>query len=236
MLSSIGSSVASSWMANTSQMVDKLFSQIDTKNQGYIDETGLTSALQQVSGSSTNSSNGVSADELFTHLDTNGDGKVTKQEMVNAMKKMEAELQSQFDRMRTNGAMGANGSGAPPPPPPPSDDAGFTKDELTAQLQQIGSTDSKRSSLLTDIINNFDKADTDGDGKVSFKEAMAYKQASSTTGSTSTTASSSSSTATSSSDTDAKVLRQIMQLMHAYGVFGQNSSQSTTSRGLSVSA
>lgn len=63
------------------------------------------------------------------------------------------------------------------PPPPPVERRervpairGFTKDELTSQLSDIGSSDSTRSSLISNIINNFDEADTDSDGKVSFQK------------------------------------------------------------------
>jgi hypothetical protein len=75
--------------------------------------------------------------------------------------------------------------------------------------------------LLTKIVENFDAADTNEDGKVSFTEAMAYDQSS--TSSTSSTTSSSDVSSTSSSDTestqtaDAKIFRQIMELMRSYG-------------------
>jgi hypothetical protein len=97
------------------------------------------------------------------------------------------------------------------PPPPPGSDAGFTKDELSSQLNEIGTSDSQRSSLISDIVQNFDEADSDGDGKVSFKEAMAYDQEqSSTTGNTN------SETVARTEDSSRKLMMQIMQLMHAY--------------------
>ena len=65
----------------------------------------------------------------------------------------------------------------------------------------------------------FSSLDGNGDGKVSFKDAMAYDQANQTGasgGGSSTTASSASAT----SDTtklDAQIMKQIMELMRAYG-------------------
>ena len=120
----------------------------------------------------------------------------------------------------------------PPPPPPDSNrsgDTGFTKDELNTQLSEIGSSDSARSSLISNIVQNFEKADTDGDGKVSFKEAQAYDQssnASSTANATSAT-SSSSSTDSSALTSDAKLYRQLMELLRTYGE--NNSTLSTLS-------
>ena len=111
-----------------------------------------------------------------------------------------------------------------PPPPPSESDAGFTEEELTDQLAEIGGTDSARASLISNVVNNFDAADTDEDGKVSFQEAIAYDKAnpasssSSTTDSTNSTDSTSSATSVASSDTtDAQVFRQLMDLLRTYG-------------------
>jgi Ca2+-binding EF-hand superfamily protein len=201
---------------NTSKMAQDLFSQIDTSGKGYIEKSDLESAFQQLSSSS--SSSGTStADQIFSSLDSNGDGKITQEEMSTGLQKLSDALDSQFQSMRMSEAMGGMGGMGGMPPPPPENDTGFTKDELQTQLDQIGSTDSKRSSLLSNIIANFDKADTNGDGKVSFKEAMAYDQ-SSNSSSTTSSGSSASSTSTSSSSTasEAKLMLTIMQLMHAY--------------------
>lgn len=230
MVSSIGSSAISSMMQrpDPSQMASKLFSKLDTRNQGYIEKSDLQSAFDQLSGSgSTSGTTGV--DEVFAQLDGNGDGKVTKQEMSDSLQNLASQLDSQFDGMR------AKGMGGMPPPPPPgeSDNGGFTKDELSSMAEQIGSTETRRSELITKLVANFDKADTDGDGKVSHQEAMAFDQSSRNASSTDsgTTASSSS-----TGSTEAKVMMKIMQLMHAYGGFGQDGSQSSSSGTLSVSA
>jgi hypothetical protein len=56
----------------------------------------------------------------------------------------------------------------------------------------------------------FDKADTDGDGKVSFQEAMNYQQKTAASGSSPSSASDASSA--SSNDLDTRVMMQIMKL------------------------
>lgn len=74
MMSSIGSSMASSWAS-------KLFSQLDTKNQGYIEQSDLASALNKVASSSAN------VEELFNQLDGDSNGKVTQSEMSTSLAK-----------------------------------------------------------------------------------------------------------------------------------------------------
>ncbi len=218
-----GSSLASSYATSSStqkrhrpdpsEMAADLFSKLDTSGKGYIDQSDLTAALSSASSSSSTSSSSTSASDIFSQLDTDGDGKVTQDELTTSMQKLADELDSQFNQARMNGAM-------PPPPPPESSsssDTGFTKAELTSQLSEIGSSDSQRSSLINNIIQNFDKADTDGDGKVSFTEAQAYDQSSSASSSTSTTSSTTSSADTSSTQTsDAKLFRQLMDILRTY--------------------
>lgn len=228
MVSSIGNSMQ---RPDPSQMASSLFSKLDTKNQGYIEKSDLQSAFNQISGSSSADST-ASVDEVFKQLDGNSDGKVTKDEMTDSLKKIADQLDSQFNSMRTSGRGGMQGMGGMPPPPPPqsSDSAGFSKDELQSQLDAIGSSDSKRSSSISNIVNNFDKADTNGDGKVSAQEAMTYDQSNQTSASASTSTDSSSTTIS-----EANVMMKIMQLMHAYGL-GQDSSQTSSTATLSVSA
>ena len=217
MISGIGSS---------SQLSSKLFSALDTKSQGYLEKSDFASAFSKLSSSSSSSSSSASVEDVFSALDSNSDGKVTKDEFASTL----AKLQEQFDssRLHGGGQGGPQGAGGPPPPPP-ADDAGFTKDELSSQLEEISSSgDSKRSELLSKIVNNFEAADTDSDGKVNFTEAMAYDQSSQNN-----TASDASS-ASSANSTDAGIMMKIMQLMHAYGN-GEDKSNSLASL-LSVSA
>lgn len=213
--------ISSMQRPDASQMASRLFGKLDSKNQGYIEKSDLASALSQLdSTASTDTSSSV--DELFSTLDGDGDGKVTESEMTTSMKKLAEELDSQFNSMRMQGGM-AGAQGMPPPPPPQGgqgEDSGFSKDELTAQLEEIGSTDSKRSELISNVVNNFDEADADGDGKVTAQEAMAFDQKSSQSATSSGSADSASPGVGVESDS-ARMLMKIMQLAHAYGLGAQ---------------
>jgi len=213
---------------SAAKMAEDLFSKLDTTSKGYIEESDLTSALSSLSSSSSSSS--TSASDIFNELDSDSDGKITKDELTNGLEKLAESLDNQFNQMRMQAATTGSSQST-------SNSDGFTKDELTNQLSEIDSTDSKRSSLINNIIKNFDAADTDSDGKVSFAEAMAYDQNSqSTTGTSSTTASTSTSSTTASTNTtEAQVLRQLMDLLRAYGTDDQ-SSQGVAASLLSVSA
>jgi Ca2+-binding EF-hand superfamily protein len=250
MSNTISSVASSGYSASTTQSVGRhnrpdpaklaetLFSSLDTSGKGYVEIADLQAAMDSTATASGKTS-AVSASDVFTSLDSDSDGKVTKQEMTDSIKKLADDLETQFQSSRMSHAMAGMGGpggagGMPPPPPPPKDDSGFTKDELSSQLSAADSTDTKRTSLLSDIVKNFDAADTDGDGKVSFQEAMNYQSTSAAAASSATTSSSASTsntaTATSSSSTggstEKKVMRQIMQLVAAYVDFGGTASGS----------
>lgn len=197
-------------------MAEQLFSKLDTSGQGYIDKTSLQSAFDKISSasdtSSTNSST-TDVDSLFSQLDSDFDGKVTKQEFSDALSQLTEQLNSQLMsmRMQTGGLSGM-------PPPPPSEDGGFSKEELTSQLEEIGTSDNTRSELISSIIENFEQADSDGDGLVSFEEAMAYQQSSTATTNSTSTSSAAASSSTSVSELNDKLLQQIMRLLQAYNV------------------
>ncbi|MBK8320866.1 MAG: EF-hand domain-containing protein [Betaproteobacteria bacterium] len=211
-----------------SQMASQLFSRLDTKSQGFIEKSDLASAFSQISAKAEESTSSV--DDVFTALDGNSDGKVTKDEFASVL----AQLQEQMDSQRMQG--GAHGAGGMPPLPPPGDDAGFTKDGLTSQIESADSSDTQRTELLNKIVENFEAADSDGDGKVSFKEAMAYDESTKTaTTDSSSTSGSTSNTTTAASNNDDQIMFKIMQLMHAYSS-GQDQEQSGLASLLSVSA
>ena len=214
---------------DSAKMAEDLFSKLDSTGKGYIEESDLTSALSSLSStSSTTSSTTTSASDIFSELDSNSDGKVTKDELTTSLEKLAESLDNQFNQMRMQGAM-------PPPPPDEtqSSDAGFTKDELTSQLSEIGSTDTARSSLISKVVENFDAADTNEDGKVSLQEAVAYDKSSQSTASAS---SSSETTASASTEkSDAQVFHQLMELLRTYGA-EDGAKQSVAASLLSVSA
>jgi Ca2+-binding EF-hand superfamily protein len=234
MVSSISGYSSASAMAMTrpdpSQMASKLFSRLDSKGQGFIEQSDLQSAFSQVFGNASSSEANDASSQLFSALDGDSNGKVTESEFSNGMQKLAEALDSQAFSSRMGGA-----GGMPPPPPPGGgqDDAGFTKDELQSQLEEIGSTDSKRSSLISSVVENFDKADANGDGKVSATEAMAYEQSTQSSTSGSSTQTGSTGSASSSSQTDAMLAHRLMELMRAYG---GDSTTSVASSVLSVSA
>lgn len=207
------------------QMAAELFAKLDTSGQGYIQQSDLEAALSSVSSATSASSTAASgsADALFAQLDGDSDGKVTQQEFSDGLQKLAEQLDGQFNSMRMGGM-------PPPPPPGASDDAGFTQDELTAMASELASTDSKRSTLMNALAANFDSADANGDGKVSASEAMAYDRQNQVSA---TDSSAASGAASSGNDLTAQVMRQVMQLMQAYGI-GQDGASAASTLSISV--
>jgi len=218
----------------SSTSISQLFTRLDTKSQGYLEKSDLVSAFAGFSNDSSSSS----VDDVFQALDSDQDGKVTKGEFSTTLTKLQEELDSQFNQMRMQGqgGQGPQGMGGMPPPPPPQNDSGFTQDELSAQLEEIGSSDSDRASFINNIVQNFSAADSNGDGKVSFQEAQAYNSQSDSTSGTSSTTGTTTSTATTANNSEAQVMFKIMQLMHAYGGLNNDNSAAASSSSLSVSA
>ncbi len=220
---------------SSSTSISQLFTKLDTKSQGYLEKSDLISAFANIGGDN----NSSSVDDVFQALDSDSDGKVSESEFTSTLSKLQEELDSQFNQMRMHGqgGHGPQGMGGMPPPPPPQEDSGFTKEELSSQLEEIGSTDSERSSFISNVVNNFEAADADGDGKVTFQEAQAYNsQADSSTASASDSSTTTNAAASTAANSEAQVMLKIMQLMHAYGSFSDNDSKSALSSLLSVSA
>jgi Ca2+-binding EF-hand superfamily protein len=86
--------------------------------------------------------------ESFDEADTDGDGVIKREE---AMAFAEA-------------------NGIDVPEPPSSTDAGFNLE----QLSEMAATDSELASLFSALADNFDEADSNGDGLVNREEAMIY--------------------------------------------------------------
>jgi Ca2+-binding EF-hand superfamily protein len=262
--------------AQQAKQADEAFSKIDSSGQGSFDIAGLTTAVNNaLSASQNKNQTSFSSSDIqsaFSKMDSDGDGKVTKQEFTSTMSQLRGRHHHQEDEstqstdsssdsngmnMQSMGGMQAMG-GMPPPHPPggspgdQSSDEGFTADELKAQLQDIGTSDSKRSTLINKVLNDFSAADTDGNGKVSFAEAMALDKSSSSSSAsaTSTTATSSSTTASTSSQLASatsnssataeqlqqRLMRQIMKMMEAYGADSLSQSASSSTSQLSVTA
>jgi len=230
-------------------MAGELFAQLDTSGQGYLQKSDLQAAFDKISSTSSSSSSATSTsstvDDLFSTLDTNSNGKVSKEEFTDTLAKLQNDLEQQYQDSRMQKAMQAGGTEGmggrpPPPPPPPGDGPSMSKDELSNTINQIGTSDS-RSTLMTDILQSFDQADTDGDGEVSFQEAMAFQQSSGGASNSAATASmdsslGSASSAAASGNSEAKVMMQIMKLMQAYNIGNEQSQDTTLLSSLSVSA
>jgi Ca2+-binding EF-hand superfamily protein len=220
------------------QSAESLFSELDSSGQGYIEQSDLQSAFDKISSLSSTSaaeSDDTDVAELFDQLDTDGDGKVTQQEFTDSLAQIDEQMQAIFSELRQDEAMGM----MPPPPPPPAEEnsgeeMGFTKDELTAQLEEIGSSDSERASLIESIIENFDEADTDGDGRVNLQEAMAFDSDNSETDATASSDTLNVSSDDTSQSLNDQVALQLMRLLDAYNL-GANSDSDNAST-LSVSA
>ncbi len=234
-----------SGIGQRSSMASQMFSRLDTRQQGFIEKSDLASAFSKINGSSSGTDSGTGVDDVFAALDGDSDGKVTESEFSSALNKLRDELDNQFGQMRMQQGMSGHGpqgmNGNMPPPPDGGQDKGFSKDELSSQLKEIGSSDSQRSSLISSIVDNFDKADSNGDGKVNREEAMAYGESLQSSGSGTTTASGASSSTASSDSTsatsnDAAVMKKIMQLIHAYSHGAQQDSSASLLGQLSVSA
>ena len=59
---------------------------------------------------------------------------------------------------------------------PQGPDAGVTKEQIDAEIAQIGAADSQRAAVLSKLSDNFTTADANGDGKLSREEARDYLQ------------------------------------------------------------
>jgi len=158
------SSVKNTQKSDSSSLVDKLFAKLDTKQQGFVDKSELQAALTSTTAKATGSSSG---DDLFAKMDADGDGKITKQEMGNTLDAMLSQMDNLAAQMRVHGAAGGN-----------QDDKGFSKDELVQIGQDTSTGDSKRSAFMSKLADNFDKADSDGNGKITRDEAISYAKAS----------------------------------------------------------
>ena len=159
----------------SSQITNSIFSRLDTKNQGFIEKSDLSKALDGLSESD--------SDALMESLDTDSDGKVTKTELSDNIDQLLSQLKSNMTQSQRGMPPPPSGD-RPPPPPPQGNDEGFTKDQLTEMASSTD--DSKMAEMMSKIAENFDAADTNQDGKVTGEEARAYQDKQEESDSTST--------------------------------------------------
>ncbi len=140
-----------------SSFAEALLTSMDSDSSGSIDSAEFSSAALALSISDESA-----ISSAFTALDSDGDGSVSSDELNTALTQMSSS---------------AAGS-MPPPPPSGENDVGLSADEMTSMLEEVSSTDENLASLLSSVVENFDAADADGDGKVTFAEAMSYQRSS----------------------------------------------------------
>ena len=208
-----------------SEVAQQIFSKLDTDKQGYLEADDFASAISQLSRSG-QSSNTASSDEVFSSLDSDSDGKVTQDELTSGIKSLQEQLDSQFNAMRMQGGMQGMGGGGMPPPPPGGrggQDQGLDQSQLgdmATAAAESGNT--QAASLFSQLADNFDEADTDGDGdgKVSFSESVAYQRQQEQAGSTGSDSSTGSTGSVSGSqDMQGRIAQRLMEMMRAYDDF-----------------
>ncbi|MFC3530965.1 EF-hand domain-containing protein [Vogesella facilis] len=200
---------------DASEMAADLFKTLDTQDQGYLQASDFSDALSAIGGSSDD------GQQLFSALDSNSDGKLTQDELTSKLKEIESQMDSEFNAMRTQGMaqqmmaggmQGMMGGGMPPPPPQGSDD-GLDQDQLSAMASSASdSGDTAAADRFSTLAANFDAADTDGDGKVSFQESIAYEQSQNSSASDDNSDSSSD-----SRTVNARALHRLLGMLRQYG-------------------
>ncbi|MBT9516458.1 MAG: EF-hand domain-containing protein [Methyloversatilis discipulorum] len=176
-ISGVGSNMASAMQSamqanrpqkpDASAMAADVFALLDSSGKGYIDSSDLAGALESTGSS-------ASAEDLLGAMDGDGDGKVTEQELGSLLQKVADQLEDSFGASRVGQAMGNRPP--PPPPPPAGEDEGMSVEQLGAMAEEAEASGSAEASELAALVESFDEADTDGDGKVSFQEAMAFRE------------------------------------------------------------
>jgi len=167
-ISGVGSGSAQQW-----DLASSLFSKLDTKGQGYIDQSELQSAFDQVDGDGQDAT--TDATNFMQAMDANGDGQISQQELSSGLQQVSDALNAQFDSARVARA-GGNDSQSP------SIDDIFSsldtknqgyidKDELQTALTQATGGSSSDASQQVDQI--FQALDTDGNGQISKAELSA---------------------------------------------------------------
>lgn len=170
------------------QAADKLFSKLDELGKGAIGSAELQTAFEKIKAGASDS-----ADRLFGKLDADGDGKLTKSEFSSSINRLAEQLDHHYMRLRLHGEGVA---------PPAAGDAGFSREDL--------------SGLVSNIAANFDKADANGDGRISVKEARAFGQTA--------LGGATAELQTAASDSrNVDLMLQVLRLMQAYGIVGGSS-------------
>lgn len=188
-----------------------VFQKLDSQQKGYLEQADFSAALSQLQQSADDEQSA----EWFSQLDADQDGKLTSDEFSTAVSEQLYNAQGKF------GMPGGGPQGMPPMGPPPGEDEGKTVDELTAMVEELSSTDSKAAAGLQAIIDQFDSADANKDGKVTMQEAQALKQQSQSKTDSTTTANTEDSS-------QLRLQQTLMQLMKTYGAAASQSADNSS--------
>jgi Ca2+-binding EF-hand superfamily protein len=230
-ISLVGSSAASAMQSaamqrkrpEAAEVAAKVFEQLDVAGKGYVDSDDLTAAL----GSSGDS---ASAKSLFDTMDGDSDGKVTEKELATLLQKVTDQFEDSFAAARVGQAMGSR---PPPPPPGGGGDKGMTAEELGAVAEDAEASGSAQASELAALVESFDEADTDGDGKVSVQEAMAFRESSASAASADEDSSAGRTGASDEAGRDERMLARVLDMLSKYTA---DSVSESASSGLSALA
>jgi hypothetical protein len=142
---------------SASNVTDRLFAKLDTKQKGYIDEADLQGAA------GTGTADAGAAAELFKQLDSNTDGKVTKSELSVATEKVGDQLSAQLNQSQTSTAAGTHSSKA---------EAAHAR-RLSGGGSPPGKSGGSDSAAAAKYVT---AADTNSDGTVSADEDATFKK------------------------------------------------------------
>lgn len=242
-LSNIASSLCnatqrqSATYGDPSDSIAQVISNLDADGKGYLDVSDFQAAFESLGLGSADTADGsltrAGAQEVVSILDVDGDGRVTSDDMTQGLQSLTDSLGVLRGR---ESQAGTEALGAMLPPPPTSGQGlGFTKDELTAQLESLTATDGadtqdEGTQLLANILDQFDAVDTDGDGRISGEEALSFAQSLQNAGSAvgdasavsagatvqGAAASTSAANAATSASAEQLAMRRIMALVGAY--------------------
>lgn len=154
------------------------FSQLDSQQKGYLEQSDFASCLSANGSTDT----GV---ELFSAMDANADGQLTQDEFSSAFSDILYNQQGMMGNMPP--PPDQQGDMPPPPPPPPQGDmtmggmgmqkdTGKTADEISSLIDEINQFDPAKASELQNVLDNFDEADNNADGKITMDEIKAFSQ------------------------------------------------------------
>jgi len=188
------------------EAANNLFGKLDSQNKGYLEQSDFSSLLSGLQ----NDDASAKSEELFSSLDSDGDGQLTSSEFSDNFSNLLYSAQ---------GTMGPMG-----PRPAPEQDSGKSKEELTALLEELQQEGEKSTEGLQSLLDNFDTADADGDGKVTMQEAKSFRESQQTE---SSSLASKVNAGSEQSESISKLLsRTMQQLMETYGGMVKTSSQS----------